>query len=152
MPIDSYFYSNIFYIQYLCRYNGAVAAFSQKYSVFGFSPAAVHIGSIPLCMSWVFLTIMTRFTDRVSHPFRSQEWPHSYCNHHRPNTIRAYQVTCLAKLGATKPFITTMRHVITMMTSEIIKFIFWVFTISKYSTVYFWFVFCYYCYLMRYVR
>lgn len=69
-----------------------------------------------------FLTIMLRFTDGVSHSCRSQEWPHSYCNHHRPNTIRAYQVTCLAKPGATEPFITATRHVITMMARKIIKF------------------------------
>lgn len=86
-------------------------------------------------MLWVFLGIRLRFTDRVSHSYRSQEWTHSYCNHHRANTIRAYQVTRLAKPGATEPFITAMRHVITMMTSEIIKFVLWVFSVSKNSTI-----------------
>lgn len=99
---------------------------------------AVHLCSRAHCvctftcsMLSVFLNIMLRFTDRVSHSPRSQKWPHSYYNHHRPNPIRAYQVTHLTKHGATEPFITAMHHVITMMTLKILKFIFWLLSILK---------------------
>lgn len=74
----------------------------------------------------IFLTIMQRFTDRVSHSYRSQGWLHPRCNHHHPETIRAYQVTCRTKPAATGPFITPTYHIITMMTNTIIKFILWV--------------------------
>lgn len=105
----------------------------------------VHLCSCAHCvctftcsMLSVFLNIMLRFTDRVSHSPRSQKWPHSYYNHHRPNPIKAYQVTHLTKHGATEPFITAMHHVITMMTPKILKFIVWVLSISKNSTMWFW--------------
>lgn len=61
-----------------------------------------------------------------------------YCNSHRPNAIRAYQVTCLFKPGATEPFISPMYDVITTMTPKIIKYR--VCSITKYSRVQFIFV------------
>ena len=53
----------------------------------------------------VIQTITLKFTDRLSHSFRSQRWPHSRRGHHQPNTITGSHGTGPAKLGATKLYI-----------------------------------------------
>lgn len=72
-------------------------------------------------MSSAFLTIMQRFTDWYL--TRAGARNDFTCTVTLIDlTPLAYQVTCLAKLSATEPFITVTYDVITMM---IIKFILW---------------------------
>lgn len=72
-------------------------------------------------VSSVFLTMMLGFTDRVSHTGATTD---------HTSTVPVINLTPLkpikwlrTKPGATEPFITSMHHVITMMTSKIIKFL-----------------------------